>query len=226
MADARPWTDEYTLLCERCGYVVDGLPTAGACPECGTPIAESLPERRVGTPWQQQPSIHCLMRTAIGSLLHPNRTLSVMRVDSERSKSLARWSCLAGLPLWGLLMALTWIETRGLLILGKRRGFRITPAIAWTVCAHGCAGWIVAMTGFWIGTILIASGAAWSLRYDQATDYDPTPASAMIGIGAGFGGGVLLAGFLFFETFAWLGLRRLRYANRFRPPAEPQAAGG
>ncbi|MEZ6318065.1 MAG: hypothetical protein R3B49_04810 [Phycisphaerales bacterium] len=49
----RPWADEYTVLCERCGYVVEGLDPAGACPECGKPIAESLPERRVGTPWQR-----------------------------------------------------------------------------------------------------------------------------------------------------------------------------
>ena len=33
----------------------------------------------------------------------------------------------------------------------------------------------------------------------------------------------LLVGFLFFETFAYLGLRRLKYANRVRPetPDEP-----
>jgi hypothetical protein len=47
-----------TLLCERCGYVLDGLdidaPSA-ACPECGTAIFASLPERRPGTPWQRSP---------------------------------------------------------------------------------------------------------------------------------------------------------------------------
>jgi hypothetical protein len=37
---------EATLLCERCGYVLEGLDERGACPECGQPIAESLPSRR------------------------------------------------------------------------------------------------------------------------------------------------------------------------------------
>lgn len=34
------------LLCERCGYVLSGLPEQGACPECGKAIAESLPSAR------------------------------------------------------------------------------------------------------------------------------------------------------------------------------------
>ena len=35
--------------------MIEGLDTQGHCPECGKPIAESLPERRIGTPWQQSP---------------------------------------------------------------------------------------------------------------------------------------------------------------------------
>lgn len=31
----------------------------------------------------------------------------------------------------------------------------------------------------------------------------------------------MLIGFLFFETFAWLGLRRLKFANRVRPAPAP-----
>lgn len=29
------------VLCERCGYVLNGLPDTGNCPECGLPVAES-----------------------------------------------------------------------------------------------------------------------------------------------------------------------------------------
>ena len=31
----RPWKDEYTLLCEKCGYVIEGLEDSKVCPECG-----------------------------------------------------------------------------------------------------------------------------------------------------------------------------------------------
>lgn len=40
----------------------------------------------------------------------------------------------------------------------------------------------------------------------------------MAWIGAAF----VLGGFLFFEVFAWLGLRRCKFANRVRP-GEPDA---
>lgn len=44
-----------TLLCEQCGYVLEGLDEGGACPECGQKIAESLPSNRTGTPFQVSP---------------------------------------------------------------------------------------------------------------------------------------------------------------------------
>jgi hypothetical protein len=33
---------ETDVLCESCGYILNGLPDSGNCPECGSPIAASL----------------------------------------------------------------------------------------------------------------------------------------------------------------------------------------
>lgn len=40
--------------CDRCGYLIIGLPLETRCPECGLPVADSLPGgQRRDTPWQQ-----------------------------------------------------------------------------------------------------------------------------------------------------------------------------
>jgi hypothetical protein len=40
--------------CDDCGYLIIGLPLDSRCPECGTPVRESLPDgRRRQTAWQQ-----------------------------------------------------------------------------------------------------------------------------------------------------------------------------
>lgn len=41
------------VLCESCGYVLNGLPPGSNCPECGRPIAESDPAIRLPTAWEQ-----------------------------------------------------------------------------------------------------------------------------------------------------------------------------
>src|SRR5207237_8950876 len=41
-------------LCEKCGYVIVGLPLPSHCPECGMTVANCLPGgRRRPTPWQK-----------------------------------------------------------------------------------------------------------------------------------------------------------------------------
>ena len=37
--------EETDLLCENCGYMLNGLPPSGNCPECGTAIDFSISER-------------------------------------------------------------------------------------------------------------------------------------------------------------------------------------
>ncbi|MEM7628594.1 MAG: hypothetical protein AAF356_04140 [Planctomycetota bacterium] len=227
MAPKTLWTDEYTLLCERCGYVVEGLATDGACPECGKPISESLPERRVGTPWQQKPSFRNLLKTWWMTLRHPKRTLDVMRMHRESSSGLLGASLLLFLALawvsllavWahfvsevvsfiavffgtlvfavfgvGIAAVLIATERAGLRFLGRKHGLRITPDASSSICSHGSIGWAFVAAGLgFANTGAAQPGLLWVA-----------------------GLAVALIGFLFFEWFAWLGLRRCKYANRAR----------
>ena len=57
MARVAPRVPDLTdVLCERCGYVLNGLPDDGRCPECGKPIAESAGTNRLPTPWDAPPA--------------------------------------------------------------------------------------------------------------------------------------------------------------------------
>lgn len=265
MSRERAWADEYTLLCERCGYALEGLDPAGTCPECAKPIAESLPERRTGTPWQRDPSTRAWARTALATLLHPNKTLERLHADTERASAGLLWCyvlfaslCVpigpvlfgvysfisvavvgggdftamylaysvmiiggglsAGLFAVPLLWFLTWIETRGLIFFGASRGVRLTRAYALAITAHAGGGWAIAGLGVLIGAVLVSWGLAVRAGY-TAPDYDPFLASALVGTGLGVGTSLAIAGFMFFECFAYLGARWCRFANRTRPDA-------
>jgi len=101
----RPGVDEYTLLCERCGYVIEGLPDGGNCPECGEPIAESLPAARAGSPWQREPGEAAWLRTAWRTLTHPRRTAAELRVQPDVRFGLFAHHVLAAAVLAGLAVA-------------------------------------------------------------------------------------------------------------------------
>jgi len=246
MPKPTPWKDEYTLLCEQCGYVVEGLDHAGVCPECGKPIEESLPERRVGTPWQQKPGVRALVRTWWMTLRHPIRTLDVMQFEdtlplSPLSATLFYTiaTCIAvvliepvpdllslvfilgimvflGIAIWFVFFALSGIEALGLQFFGSRRGGRVDPNLAWAIVGHGAVGW--ALTGF----IWVAGWKIFRIMYylnpttsDHELRQQVARHTALI-IEPAFIGG-LAVGFLFFEFFAYLGLRRCKFANRVRP---------
>jgi hypothetical protein len=256
-------SNPYTLLCERCGYVVDGLPVDGVCPECGTDIAHSLPANRPGTPWQQRPSFATMLGTVWLTVRHPARTLNTLAVtppkfwrlvwigaapfgmllgvatllalEVERplpSGGSVAWhpggmtdSLVVGLVLGavmvplaaGALAALTWVEARGLVIFSAQRGGRVYPELAHAIVRHGAAGWLVSAIG-----ALLMLPLAWSLEASVGPGIAPNRGAppawvlAMAGVGL-----VLVAlGFLGFEFFAWLGLRRCKFANRTPPPPE------
>ncbi len=125
--------DDLSLLCETCGYPIQGLPielTSGSgadasraegmvaeraasvrgaqCPECGTGIAESLPGRRGGSPWQRGASLGSWLSTIVAMIRRPTATFGEVIVSESRagvllSVNVLLTSLLLAPPLVGVL---------------------------------------------------------------------------------------------------------------------------
>ncbi len=235
--------DEFTLLCERCGYVIDDLPRDGPCPECGTPIAESLPERRVGSAWQQRPSAEAWIRTSIALLRHPVEAYAGMRVEGWQSYRFAWWN----LRLAGVLVAAALAADAVLRVAPTH------PAFIWWFFAT-ITGSVITVIAFsiltriehvgirffgrrrgWRVTRLVADVVCWHSSIAWVLAALLCAAGLLVmhtDAGEVFGPGVqrawnqyrglmpllgLLIGLLVFEFLVYFGVRRNRFANRSRP---------
>lgn len=100
-----------SLRCEACGYPLSeilGTPGASRCPECATPIADSMPERRLGSPWQQQASVRGLLRTWWSAARHPIDSWRHVHTYRGRQDQLLVATC-GGAALLGVLLPLVMI---------------------------------------------------------------------------------------------------------------------
>src|SRR3954453_20686151 len=71
--------DETDLLCEGCGYTLNGLPTPSNFPECGKPIEQSVGDHRHPSAFEQHPSAASFLSTSAAVILRPKhfyRTLT------------------------------------------------------------------------------------------------------------------------------------------------------
>ncbi len=86
--------EESALLCEKCGYIVNGIPADSLCPECASPIAESLPQARQPSLWERsaRPSFVAFWKTTAQLIFKPTRFFRSLapRSDSKRSTTFAR----------------------------------------------------------------------------------------------------------------------------------------
>jgi hypothetical protein len=75
------------FLCERCGYVLDGLSPAHCCPECGRPVAASHPDQRAGSPFQRGVR-HGSVDALLAAVVRPRLLFAVCRIDAASSRRL------------------------------------------------------------------------------------------------------------------------------------------
>jgi hypothetical protein len=68
--------DALSLLCEGCGYELEGVGAQGRCPECGRLAAESRPDHRAGSGWQRSPGLFSWALTCKRVLVGPGTEFS------------------------------------------------------------------------------------------------------------------------------------------------------
>lgn len=226
------------LICEGCGYSLEGATDQSAvCPECGRPVAKSLPSARPGSPWQIKPSAVSYLWTVWLVLASPRRVWEGVRVGEARAASLLGVSLgfqgvggsiliLAGIAspsyiaifaiyFTAILIILTFTEIGGLYVFGRRRGFRMKGYVPIVIGAHAASAWWISVLGMVVVTRvsrLVRSangpGSAW-LEGDTAIFWTVSVPNTAVLEGAAF-----IAGMVSYSLLAGAGFHALRFVNR------------
>jgi hypothetical protein len=154
---------ETSVLCESCGYTLDGLPTTGQCPECGAPIAQSTTsDGRKSPPWESITHDHGTLwrffSTTWAVLLRPckfYRTLATRTSDQAAFKfARIHWTLSAFFLAGALAIHAFWYER---FLLGPQ-----IPGGPWLIWA---AALPLTYLFLWRTTSLAARLSAWEAAY-------------------------------------------------------------
>lgn len=135
---------ESDLLCESCGYTLNGLPDDGRCPECGTAVADSAPETRRPTAWERRrsagsPSAGAFWADTAGVVFRPGRFFRTLatRGSLTWAKAFAIRHQLMSALLFAVA-ALLHAET-------VFQGWRLSPLAPWFWVAYAASAPLVLM---------------------------------------------------------------------------------
>lgn len=157
---------ETDILCESCGYTLNGLPDDSRCPECGDPIAQSTAAAgRSLTGFEQRTGASSFVMTTLAVLLRPTRFYRglLTRVSHPAASWFARRHRLIASFFFTLtaLGHLIWLESTGLRPLTGRdlNGTILLFIIAWTGLYYLMGG--LTRLAAWLSSM---EGAYWGMR--------------------------------------------------------------
>ncbi|MFU8828587.1 MAG: hypothetical protein ACNA8P_04035 [Phycisphaerales bacterium] len=234
-----------SVLCEFCGYDLTGSGAVGVCGECGRDVAESLAQRRMGSPWQRATGLFSLLAawplTLMGVVVRPRRFWSEVTIESRRSLLLLVINAGFGTIAAWMIVAAGWevgrtvgaVEAAGwmglavgfIMVLSgiEYSGLRVFgKRNGWRV-THGVAAAVVghASVGWLVGLVLGAVGYQAGVSAGGRGIVLPVALQTLAGVSR-IGWGVVLGvvgfgvGMMVFEVLVYLGVRRCRFAN---PPS-------
>lgn len=229
------------LLCGGCGYPLDAVRREPACPECGRPIAESLPAYRIGSPWQRSASLPAWFKTA--SMLTRWRTLfDRISIDAGKNRWLLRVNLGVASPLCAA--AVLWQEAARAVQTGRGWGSVLGGGLLVVPMAYGFVWTLTRIEAFGLRFFGNRRGGRVSPAIARAVvahaSYGWILAGLLAWAGAVASGNGLstwlgevtggwapgpvpvrpvaiglgfFAGLLLFETLSYLGILRCRFAN-------------
>jgi hypothetical protein len=158
-----------TLLCEACGYILEGLPRDSRCPECGQEIARSLPALRRPPAWEERPGFRSWVRTTTELLVRPGRFFRGLAVRGEQALAarFAAWHVRLSAGMLGAALALhaQWMlgDWLRLLILAYRPQTMVTRWQVTGLLLLPAAGlvWLTFRASAWLAARL----TEWEARY-------------------------------------------------------------